>query len=119
MSQIFLEKNYYPYLSRGWLRSKVRLTPIFTPSGQAAQFVVISTICFIVDNIISTSYYTTELTFNLRLRWDFGKAVRHVRVPVIVHDTVGAGDYLVKPIGHNADTCATRWIGDAVIDGVY
>ncbi|GES81758.1 hypothetical protein RCL_jg1667.t1 [Rhizophagus clarus] len=100
MSQIFLEKNYYPYLSRGWLRSKVRLTPIFTPSGQAAQFVVISTICFIVDNIISTSYYTTELTFNLRLRWDFG-------------------DYLVKPIGHNADTCATRWIGDAVIDGVY
>ncbi|PKY47236.1 PLP-dependent transferase [Rhizophagus irregularis] len=69
---------------------------ISTPSGQAAQFVAISTIC---------SVTLPRLGINVKFVQDFAICkIAHVAgIPVIIDNTFGAGGYLIKPIEHGAD----------------
>ncbi|PKC68614.1 PLP-dependent transferase [Rhizophagus irregularis] len=105
---------------------------ISTSSGQAAQFVAISTICSIGDNIISTSclYGGTYIQFKVTLQRlginvkfvqgddpeEFSRLIddktRAIYLPVIVDNTFGG--YLIKPIEHGANIVvhsAMKWIG--------
>ncbi|POG64412.1 hypothetical protein GLOIN_2v1675844 [Rhizophagus irregularis DAOM 181602=DAOM 197198] len=107
---------------------------ISTSSGQAAQFVAISTICSVGNNIISTSclyggtYIQLKLFFFKRIGYNFKiginfkfvqdfeaicKITHDTGIPVIVDNTFGG--YLIKLIEHGADILlfivgATKWI---------
>ncbi|RGB27615.1 pyridoxal phosphate-dependent transferase [Rhizophagus diaphanus] len=113
---------------------------ISTSSGQAAQFVAISTICSIGDNIISTSclYSGTYIQFKVFFCYasKIGINVKFVQgnpkfnipdfeaIYKIAHDAgiplVLASGYLIKPIEHGADIVVHSHgttIGGVVIDG--
>ncbi|PKK64272.1 hypothetical protein RhiirC2_787745 [Rhizophagus irregularis] len=86
---------------------------ISTSSGQATQFVAISTICSVDNNIISTSY-NSKIGINVKFVQDFEaicKITHDTGIPVIVDNTFGG--YLIKLIEHGADIVihsATKWI---------
>ncbi|KAJ1303755.1 hypothetical protein OPQ81_008179 [Rhizoctonia solani] len=109
-------------------------------SGQAAQFMAISTIANAGDNIVSTSYLyggtynqfkvllkkfgITVKRFMLRVLGnpkynvaplpELAKIAHDHKLPLIVDNTFGAGGYYVRPIEHGADIVvhsATKWIG--------
>ncbi|PKY60211.1 PLP-dependent transferase [Rhizophagus irregularis] len=95
---------------------EVEINVISTSSGRTVQFVAISTICSVGDNIISTScLYAIYLEsmrnpkFNIP---DFEAICK------IAHDAgitvIAKSEYFTKPIEHGADIVvhsATKWIG--------